>query len=78
MYLNDSQTFFGLDESVFKALVQQARDGSAEVPEPLWYGLYSRQRDDEMRPLPDTVSLLRDGSMLSPLEMLEPLGPRQF
>jgi hypothetical protein len=65
-----SGTFFGLDEAIFRQLVAVARQGPTLVNEirPL----------ENIQPFYSAISVLRDGSVIGPLEFFTAVGPATY
>jgi hypothetical protein len=63
-------TFFGVEESVFRQMTVTARSGSAiEGP---------GRQFEVVHPFYSAVSIMRDGTVLSPLDFLSPVGQADF
>jgi hypothetical protein len=63
-------TFFGLEESIFRAVVQSVRVVQSEVRDiPTFEGL---------EPFYSGVSILRDGSVLAPLDFFAAVDTQQY
>ncbi len=66
-------TFFGLEESVFRGIVQLARRGARDIESAAELALYQQTRH-----FYSAISVLRDGSIFAPLEFFSPVQPLQL
>ena len=63
-------TFFGVEEKIFKQVVAVARSAPAAVPQISQF--------EQVQPFYSAVSILRDGSVIGPLEFFTPSEPVTF
>jgi hypothetical protein len=63
-------TFFGIDETIFKQVIEMAHLGT-RMEEPI-------RQFEIIRPFYSAISTLRDGTIISPVEFLRPIEQATF
>jgi hypothetical protein len=63
-------TFFGVEESIFEQMTKMARVGAGQVG--------PMRQFENVQPFYSAVSVLRDGTIITPLEFLVPVRLQVF